>query len=378
MIYLSAVFSHNVTLYHTTPGAPHVATTPYIILETGAQNRQALYHSSSTKGNVLIFKYTVQPGDSTADLDYASTSALIIPATAYIRRTSTTPTTDIDPTLATPGDTNSLGDKGALSIDTTTPKIDRLTASTSLNPSSYLDGTTALAAGDEVYLEAKYNFPVSVVGEPRLYVYTGATTPVAQETIVAVPENFDYQYDPKLVKTSQTLGINLQFSLMNTLAAAETVEFFLPNFGAAVPDIGNLTMVARHPVTYKQLPISGSWDATNKKIVLTAKKSITSALSPLSPADALFPSGITGENGQRAKYFRDSEVVSVERHLHANPTNATSWSSLRFTLCSSSLSSQFLSTLDPPMVSQPRLLVSGGEQLEKVGSTSLLHPQRAL
>ena len=277
--------------------APHVATTPYIILETGAQNRQALYHSTM-KGNVLIFKYIVQPGDSTADLDFASTSALTIPATAYIRRTSTTPTTDIDPTLPSPADTNSLADKGSLAIDTTTPKIDRLTASTTMNPSSYLDGTSALAAGDEVYLEAKYNFPVTVVGVPRLYVYTGATTPVAQETILAVPENFNYQYDPKLAKTGQTLGINLQFSLMNTLATTESVEFFLPGFGAAVPNIGNLTMVARHPVTYKQLPMSGSWDAANKKIVLTAKKSVTSALAPLTPTDDMFPSGISGEISQ--------------------------------------------------------------------------------
>eukprot|EP00520_Triparma_pacifica_P008483 CAMPEP_0118646096 /NCGR_PEP_ID=MMETSP0785-20121206/7860_1 /TAXON_ID=91992 /ORGANISM="Bolidomonas pacifica, Strain CCMP 1866" /LENGTH=7824 /DNA_ID=CAMNT_0006538039 /DNA_START=267 /DNA_END=23742 /DNA_ORIENTATION=+ len=292
VIYLSAVFSHNVTVYHPTVVPTISDLRPYLTLETGSQNRRAMYESC-TDGNTVNFKYIVQTGDLTADLDYASTSALTIPGGSYIRRSSTTPTTDIDPTLPFPADTNSLADKGSLAIDTSTPKIDRVTASTSLNPSDYLTGGTVLSAGDEVYIEAKYNFPVTVVGEPRMYVYTGATTPVAQETIVAVPENFDYEYDSKLVKTGATLGINLQFSLVNTLSVTETVELHLPGFGVSVPDIANITMVARHPLTYKQLPISGSWDSTNKKIILTAKSHVTSTLAPLTPPDALFPSGIS-------------------------------------------------------------------------------------
>ena len=287
VIYVSAIFSHNVTVYH-----PSTSTKPYIILETGSINRQASYYST-TLGNVVNFQYTVQPGDSTADLDYASTTALTIPVGAYIRRTSTTPATDISATLPTPADANSLADKGQISVDTTTPKVDRITASSTLNPASYLDGSKVLATGDEVFLEAKFNFPVTVVGEPRVYIYTGATSPVAQEEIVAVPEDFTYQYDSKQAKTNMPLGINLQFSLTNTLYVSETVDVFLPNFGASVPDIANLTMVARHPVTYKQVPMSGSWDATNKKVVLTATSHVTATQAPIIPTDSDFPSGIS-------------------------------------------------------------------------------------
>ncbi|QLF92922.1 DUF4347 domain-containing protein [Pseudomonas sp. ABC1] len=48
---------------------------PTLLLETGAIDRQAVY-LSGTGTNQLTFRYTVQVGDLSGDLDYASTSAL--------------------------------------------------------------------------------------------------------------------------------------------------------------------------------------------------------------------------------------------------------------------------------------------------------------
>ncbi|WP_211236856.1 Ig-like domain-containing protein [Chitinimonas koreensis] len=51
--------------------------TPTLLLETGATDRVATYLSGSGS-NTLTFSYTVQAGDSSADLDYASTAALAL------------------------------------------------------------------------------------------------------------------------------------------------------------------------------------------------------------------------------------------------------------------------------------------------------------
>lgn len=50
---------------------------PTLLLETGAIDRQAAYIGGSGS-NQLVFRYTVQAGDVSADLDYASTAALAL------------------------------------------------------------------------------------------------------------------------------------------------------------------------------------------------------------------------------------------------------------------------------------------------------------
>jgi hypothetical protein len=54
-----------------------VTGTPQLTLETGSVDRTASYASGSGT-NTLTFNYTVQTGDATADLGYASTSALAL------------------------------------------------------------------------------------------------------------------------------------------------------------------------------------------------------------------------------------------------------------------------------------------------------------
>ncbi|MGO2233527.1 MAG: DUF4347 domain-containing protein, partial [Marinomonas sp.] len=93
-----------------------VTGTPQLILETGSEDRVVDYVSGSGS-NTLTFNYTVQAGDTSADLDYISTSALTLnggsikDAGGY----------DATLTLATPGASDSLGANKAIVIDTTAP-----------------------------------------------------------------------------------------------------------------------------------------------------------------------------------------------------------------------------------------------------------------
>jgi hypothetical protein len=167
-LYITIHFSADIEVYHH--NAPDQSTQPYLLLETGATNRKAYYLSHS--GPYLNLLYTVQPGDASADLDYFSTSSLVIPTGSYIRRKSTTPTSDVDATLPATSASNSLSDSAAWIIDTTAPKVYSVKASTSLNAADVLGGTKTLAAGDEVYINVLFNNPVSVNGSPRIYVNT--------------------------------------------------------------------------------------------------------------------------------------------------------------------------------------------------------------
>ena len=88
-------------------------------LETGTTDRQAAYASGSG-GTVLVFNYTVQAGDTSADLEYLGTGALTLTGTATIKDSAGNSASLMLPTL---GSANSLGGSKAIAIDTTAPVI---------------------------------------------------------------------------------------------------------------------------------------------------------------------------------------------------------------------------------------------------------------
>ncbi|WP_262031170.1 Ig-like domain-containing protein [Microvirga sp. Mcv34] len=93
--------------------------TPTLLLETGSTDRTALYMSGSGS-NTLTFAYTVQPGDTSADLDYTASNALQSNG-ATIKLTGNTLNASL--TLPTPGTAGSLGANKAIAIDTTPPVV---------------------------------------------------------------------------------------------------------------------------------------------------------------------------------------------------------------------------------------------------------------
>jgi hypothetical protein len=91
---------------------------PQLTLETGATDRVVNYTSGSGT-TTLTFNYLVQAGDSSADLDYVSSTALGLNG-GTIRDAALN---DAILTLAVPGAAGSLGANKAIVIDTTAPPI---------------------------------------------------------------------------------------------------------------------------------------------------------------------------------------------------------------------------------------------------------------
>ena len=125
-----------------------VSGTPQLTLETGTTDRTINYASGSTS-STLIFNYTVQAGDTSADLDYISATALALNGGTI---TSTSNGMNASLTLATPGTATSLGDNKAIVIDTTAPAAPTLDLSSgsdtgSSNTDNITNDTTPTITG---------------------------------------------------------------------------------------------------------------------------------------------------------------------------------------------------------------------------------------
>jgi hypothetical protein len=92
---------------------------PTLRLETGSTDRDAVYYSGSGT-STLTFKYTVQAGDTSADLNYLSTAALTLNG-ATVKLSGGT--TDATLTLPTPGAAGSLGTNKAIIVDGIAPAV---------------------------------------------------------------------------------------------------------------------------------------------------------------------------------------------------------------------------------------------------------------
>jgi hypothetical protein len=123
-----------ITIEITFSTAVDVTGTPQLTLETGSTDRVATYASGSGT-TTLVFTYTIQAGDTAADLDYVGTSALALNGGTIQSSAGGTAATL---TLASPGAAGSLGANGALVVDTTTPSI------TSGATASVAEGATAV------------------------------------------------------------------------------------------------------------------------------------------------------------------------------------------------------------------------------------------
>jgi autotransporter-associated beta strand protein len=102
-----------ITINVTFSGAITVTGTPQLALETGGVDR-VINYSAGSGGTTLSFSYTVQAGDSSADLDYLGTAALTLNGGSILDAGSHAAVL----TLAAPGAAHSLGANQAIVIDT--------------------------------------------------------------------------------------------------------------------------------------------------------------------------------------------------------------------------------------------------------------------
>jgi hypothetical protein len=138
--------------------------TPSITLETGPTDR-AVNFSSGSGTSTLIFSYTVQAGDTSADLDYVATSSLVVNS-GTIRDAA-----DNDAIVSLPvvGGINSLAGQNAIVIDTTVPTITSVSSTAS---------DTYYRAGDIIPISLTFSEAVTVVttgGTPTITLETGAS-----------------------------------------------------------------------------------------------------------------------------------------------------------------------------------------------------------
>lgn len=138
-----------------------VTGTPQLTLETGVVDRVVNYASGSST-STLTFNYTVQAGDTTADLDYVATNALALNG-GTIRDAALN---DATLTLASPGAPNSLGASKNLVVDGLAPVVSSVTSSTA-------NGTYKL--GDAIAVQVNFSEALTVTGTPQLTLETGAT-----------------------------------------------------------------------------------------------------------------------------------------------------------------------------------------------------------
>jgi hypothetical protein len=183
-------FSENVT----------VTGTPQLTLETGAGD-QVVNYSSGTSTSTLVFQYTVQSGDTSADLDYVSTAALSLNGGTILDGALNPATL----TLANPGTANSLGANKALIIDTTNPTVTDVSAST---VNGYYN------AADVVNIEIYFDENVTVTGTPTLELETGTTDQFATYSSGTGTGTLVFQYTVQAGDTSA----DLDYKATNSLA----------------------------------------------------------------------------------------------------------------------------------------------------------------
>ncbi|WP_105172809.1 DUF4347 domain-containing protein [Pseudoalteromonas sp. T1lg24] len=168
-----------------------VTGTPQLTLETGTTDRTVNYASGSGS-NTLTFNYTVQAGDTSADLDYVATSALVLNG-GTIKDIAGN---DATLTLATPGAANSLGANKALVIDGITPTVSSVSSSTA-------NGT--YKAGDVIAITVQFDDAVTVTGTPQITLETGTTDRTVNYTSGSGSNTLTFNYTVQAGDTSADL-----------------------------------------------------------------------------------------------------------------------------------------------------------------------------
>ncbi len=204
--------------------AVYVTGTPTLLLETGTTDRQATYQGG-TGTNTLSFRYTVQAGDVSGDLDYTSASAL-----AGTIRDAAGNAAML--TLPKPGDAVeiSLADVAAIVIDTTAPAVDFVDASAATSNGAY-------KAGSEIYIEVHFKplgETVTVTGAPTLRLETGAVDQQAEYQSGSGTGVLTFLYTVQAGDTSGDLNYRSTGSLAGTIqdAAGNAAVLTLPGLAS--------------------------------------------------------------------------------------------------------------------------------------------------
>jgi hypothetical protein len=130
-------------------------------LETGTSDH-GINYSTGSGGSTLTWNYTVASGNTSSDLDYQSTSALVLNSGTIKDAAGNNAIL----TLPSPGEANSLRANKALVVDGVVPTVSSITSTTA-------DGT--YKQGDAVAITVTFSEAVTVTGTPQLTLETGTS-----------------------------------------------------------------------------------------------------------------------------------------------------------------------------------------------------------
>jgi hypothetical protein len=152
-------------------GVVTVTGSPTLGLETGATDRNATYLSGSGS-DTLLFRYTVQPGDESSDLDYTGTTALALNGGTIEDAFGNNAVL----TLPEPGSSGSLGANKSMVVDAAPPAP----------PATVYDGSTVGVDADWTTSanSLSANWTASTSSDVAGYWYAIGTSPGGQQTVV--------------------------------------------------------------------------------------------------------------------------------------------------------------------------------------------------
>lgn len=177
-----------------------VTGTPQLTLETGSTDR-IINYASGSNSSTLTFSYTVQSGDTSADLDYVATNSLML-SSGTIRDAASNNATL---TLPSPGAANSLGANKSIVIDGVAPTVSSVTSSTA-------NGTYKI--GDSISIQVDFSEAVTVTGTPQFTLETGATDRTANYASGSGTSTLTFNYTIRSGDTSS----DLDYVATNSLA----------------------------------------------------------------------------------------------------------------------------------------------------------------
>ena len=335
-----------------------VTGTPRLKLETGTTDQYATYSARTTtsvSNDTLTFTYTVQAGDSSADLDQFSATALELNS-GTIKDTAGN---DAILTLAAPGTTGSLAANAALLI----AAVDSVAPSISAVASTNSAGTYGIAT--LITLTVQFSEIVLVSGTPTLKLETGSTDRLASYANGSGTNTLSFTYTVQAGDISADLD---QFSASalelnsGTIrdAAGNNAVLTLAAPGAAGSLAANAALVIA-AVTISSPPASNGGSGNDagdnsSPAITTVTKSVASTPTPVQEATSPTTTIAVAPIAQWAP------VVSV------TPTSITSTSTQESTTIAAD--KQFYSTISLPIApdstAQPEILAFQNQTFEEI------------
>jgi gliding motility-associated-like protein len=303
--------------------AVNVTGTPTLALNTGA----IVNYSSGTGTNTLTFSYTVASGQSAADLDYSSTTALSLNGGTIMDVSNN----NASLTLPAPGAANSLGNNKNIVIDAIVPTLTSV-AIASNNPSNQVAKTGNIITLSFTASEAVTLPTVTIAGSPVTPVsaggnsFTAAYTLTGTETAGAIAFNIAFTDLAGNIGTPVTATTNSSSvtydKTIPTLTAVTIASNNTTTSKAKVGDIVTLNFTASETVAIPTVTIGGTaaiptnsggnnWTATQTAAIGTPEGILTFNIAF---------SDLAGNAGTPVTATTNSSSVTVDRTAPAAPT----------------------------------------------------------